>query len=368
MAADYYEILGVPRTADADEIKRAYRRRALELHPDRNGDDPTAQERMAEVNRAYATLSDPERRANYDRYGSDDGPATGFGGNPFGGTGLGDLFEAFFGGGGRSSGPAGPPRGVDLQASVALAFEEAVFGTEKEVTVRTAVACSACEATGAAPGTSAQTCPDCSGQGQVRRVRQSILGQVVSAGPCGRCGATGQILVQRCSTCDGEGRVIESVTYPVSIPAGVDDGITLKLSGRGAVGQRGGPAGDLYVGIEVQPHPRFQREGSTLIERFPISFAQAALGAELSYVTLDGDEALHVPRGTQTGHVLRLRGRGVPEVRGRGRGDLLVELVVETPDSLSGEEEELLRRLAELRGETVAPPGGLMSRIKSAFR
>lgn len=369
--ADYYEVLGVGRNADAEEIKKAYRRKALELHPDRNSEDPAAQERMAEVNKAYTTLSDPERRARYDRFGSDDEQQLGNpfgGGSPFGG-GLGDLFDAFFGGGGGGrSGPSGPPRGVDLQSSVRLSFEEAVFGVEKEITVRTAVACTTCEATGAAPGTSAQTCPDCAGAGQVRKIRQSILGQMVTTGPCGRCGATGQILLQRCATCDGEGRVVESQTYPVEVPAGVDDGITLKLAGRGAVGPRGGPPGDLYVAIEVEQHARFVRDGIHLIERLPISVAQAALGAELNYATLDGDEELSIARGTQTGTVLRLRGRGVPEVRGRGRGDLLVELVIETPTDLSAEQEELLRQLAALRGESVAPPGGIRSRIRSVFR
>jgi molecular chaperone DnaJ len=366
--ADYYEVLGVSRGATSDDIKRAYRRRAMEYHPDRNPDG-SAQEKMAEVNKAYAALSDPERRARYDRYGTDEEPA-GFAGSPFGGGGgLGDLFDAFFGGSGFTNAQSsGPPRGEDLETTVELAFEEAVFGAEHEVTVRTAVRCEPCGATGAAPGTSPQPCTDCGGTGQVRRVRQSLLGQVMTTGPCGRCGATGQVILQRCESCRGDGRVIESASLNVEVPAGVDRGTRLRLSGRGAVGPRGGPPGDLYVNLDVAPHPRFERHRLDLVEQFPISVAQAALGATIPYETLDGPEELNVARGTSTGSTVRFRGRGVPDVRGRGRGDLIVQLVVETPSDLSSEEEQLLRRLAELRGESVNPPGGFMSRIRSALR
>jgi molecular chaperone DnaJ len=371
--ADYYALLEVDRDASPEDIKKAYRRLAREHHPDRNP-DPAALEKMAAINQAYEVLSDPTRKARYDRFGTDDEQAA-FAGNPFaGGGGLGDLFDAFFGGGGggfgtRASGPSGPPRGVDLEAVVDLEFNEAVFGTQKDVNVRTAVACEACQATGAAAGTSPTTCPDCNGTGQVRRVRQSILGQMVTSGPCNRCGGMGQVIHQRCSVCNGDGRVVETRSYTVDVPAGVDSGTTLRLSGRGAVGPRGGGAGDLYTHIRVHPHPRFERDGFDLTERLPIAFTQATLGAQLAYETLDGAEELAIPAGTETGEVIRLKGKGVPHLQGRGRGDLLVELVIATPAGLSNEEEELLRQFAALRGERVADPeSGFLSRLKSAFR
>jgi molecular chaperone DnaJ len=370
--ADYYALLQVPQNASADDIKKAYRRLARDYHPDRNP-EPEAREKMAEINRAYEVLSDPQRRARYDRFGSEDEPASFGAGSPFGTGGLGDLFDAFFGGGGgfgaQGNGPTGPPRGVDLEAVVDLDFAEAVFGTKKDVKVRTAVPCEDCDATGAAPGTSPKTCPECNGAGQVRRVRQSILGQMVTSGPCQRCGGLGEIIEQRCPTCNGDGRVVDTRTYTVDVPAGVDSGTTLRLAGRGASGPRGGSSGDLYAHVRVNPHPRFTREGFDLVERLEIPVTQAALGASLPYETLDGMDELVIERGTQSGEVIRLRGKGVPHLQGRGRGDLLVELAVATPDELSHEEEDLLRRFAELRGERVAEPeSGFLARIKSAFR
>jgi molecular chaperone DnaJ len=379
--ADFYELLGVSRSASADDLKKAYRRRARELHPDANPDDPAAADRFKEVARAYEVLSDPDQRARYDRFGEAGvSSAASAGADPFGfggaggfGGGLGDIFDAFFGGGGggfgtRQSGPAGPPRGQDQEVTVQLAFRDAVFGTEEPVEIRTYVACATCTGKGTAPNTEPVTCTECSGSGQVRRMRQSVLGQMVTTSACPRCGGWGTVIVTPCPTCSGEGRTIEQRTFRVDVPAGVDDGLTLKLGGRGAAGPRGGSNGDLYVHLRVRPDERFERRGNDLIARLPIGFAQAALGAHHEFETLDGTEDLVIEPGTPTGRVFRLRGRGVPVLQGRGRGDLLVEVTVEVPAKLSKDEEELLRRYAELRGEAIAPPDrSLFGRIKSAF-
>jgi molecular chaperone DnaJ len=373
--ADFYELLGVGRNASADDIKKAYRRRARELHPDTNP-DPTAEERFKEVARAYEVLSDPTDRERYDRYGEAGlAGATAGDGDAFFGAGLGDLFEAFFGGGGGpfgGGGPrgrGGPPRGQDVEVVVDLEFEAAVFGTNQPVTTRTAVRCDDCEGSGATKGTQPVTCAECGGSGQVRRVRQSLLGQIATAGPCPRCGGLGERIVTPCPNCHGEGRLLAERTYNVDIPAGVDSGSTLRLRSRGAAGPRGGAAGDLYVHLRVRAHERFHRDGNDLVAELPIGIAQAALGCVIPITTLDGDEELVVPPGTQSGREFRLRGRGVPHVQARGRGDLRVVVVVETPSKLGKAEEDLLRQYAEARGEVVAPPeGGLLSRIKSAFR
>jgi len=377
--ADLYELLGVSRGATADDIKKAYRRLARQLHPDANGGDASAEQRFKEVTRAYEVLRDPDRRRRYDMFGDDGagaGGAGGAGGDPFAGSGLGDIFDAFFGGaspfgggGARRRGPAGPPRGADLEVVVDVDFEEAVFGVEKDVDVRAPVGCDTCQGTGARPGTSSSVCPDCQGAGEIRRVRQSILGQMVTAGPCARCGATGEVVLSPCPDCRGEGRVSGRRTYTVTVPPGVDNGSTLRLTGRGAAGPRGGGMGDVYVHIRVGTHHRFERHGYDLVEELHVPVTQAALGAELDYDTLDGRESLVVPPGTQTGRVFRLRGRGVPRLEGGGRGDLLVRVAVDTPTELGPEEEELLRRLAETRGDHVAPhEPGLFSRIRSAFK
>ncbi|MEY2404702.1 MAG: molecular chaperone DnaJ [Acidimicrobiaceae bacterium] len=372
---DYYELLGVRRDATQDDIKRAFRRRAMELHPDANPDDPEAESQFKEVALAYEVLSDPERRQRYDIVGPE-GAAASAGNDAFNfnsnfGS-LGDIFDAFFGGsagGFAGGGRGGPPRGQDLEVVAEIDFERAVFGGEHPVTVRTAIACETCQATGAAPGSAAQQCPQCGGSGQVRRVRQSILGQMVTAAACSNCGGMGQVIEQPCPDCRGEGRQIQDKTYTVDVPAGVDTGSTLRLGGRGAAGIRGGGYGDLYVHVKVGAHPRFQRQGYDLVHELHVPFTQAALGAQFAFETLDGTEDLVLPRGTQTGRVFRLRGRGVPHVEGRGRGDLLVQIVVDTPTELSSEQEEMVRQLAELRGDDVAPAdSGFFSRIRSAFK
>ena len=369
--ADFYELLGVARNASADDIKRAYRRKARELHPDANPGDAAAESQFKEVARAYETLSDPDTRARYDRFGEEGLGASG--GQNFAGGGLGDLFDAFFGGGGGSpfggrGGPAGPPRGQDLEVVADLTFEQAVFGATVPVTLRTAVACTDCNGSGAGMGTQPVTCSECNGRGQVQRVRQSLLGQMVTASPCNRCHGTGQIIATPCPTCNAEGRIITEKTYQVDVPAGVDTGSTLRLTGRGAAGPRGGGAGDLYVHIRAAAHDRYRREDTNLVTDLPISIAQAALGTRFTLTTLDGDEELDVPAGTQPGREFVLRGRGVPRLQGRGRGDLVVRTVVQVPSKLTDDEAELLRLFAESRGEHVTPhEKGLFSRIKSAF-
>lgn len=367
MATDYYELLGVPRTATPDEIKRAFRKLARELHPDTNP-DPTAEERFKEVALAYETLSDPDRRGRYDRFGPE-GMAGGAGFDPFAGAGLGDIFEAFFGGGFGRGGPAGPARGPDAEARLVLDLEEAVFGVEKTVELRMPVECEVCAGSGCEPGTHPSTCRTCNGAGEVRQVRRTILGQMMTAMPCSACSGSGREILSPCRECRGEGRVNRPSSVDVQVPAGIDDGQRLRMTGRGPAAPRGGAPGDLYVHIAVRPHARFERQGDDLRQVIRLAMTQAALGAHLRVETLDGEEDLVIPAGTQNGRVFRLRGRGVPSLRGRGRGDLVIEIGVAIPERLSGEEADLLRKLAALRGEDVAPKDeGFFSRIRSAFQ
>ena len=357
-------------------MKKAYRKRARELHPDANPDDPEAEDKFKELSRAYEVLSDPQQRANYDRFGEAGLGGGASGGDPFGGGGLGDIFDAFFGGnspfgggfGGR--GPAGPPRGQDIEVIADISFENAVFGGTVPVNVKTALRCDDCSGTGAGSGTRPVQCVDCDGSGQVRRVRQSLLGQMVTASPCQRCGGIGQVVATPCANCKGEGRIIDTATYQIDVPAGVDTGATLRLSGRGAVGPRGGSAGDLYVHIRVAAHATLQRDDDDLVYVLRLSIAQAALGMATTIDTLEGGEEFAAPAGCQHGQEFVLRGRGVPHLNsgGRRRGDLRVVAQVDVPTKLSDDEAKLLRQFAEMRGESVAEPGkGLKSRIKSAF-
>lgn len=373
MAKDYYELLGVSRSASSEEIKRAYRRLARQLHPDARPSEPDAEARFKEITRAYEVLSDPDLRRRYDTFGPEavDGAATATG-DPFGAGGIADIFETLFGGspfGAHTRAQPGPRRGLDLEEVIDLDFEEAVFGGEHSVTVRTAVACTTCHSTGAAEGTEPVSCVECRGTGQTQRVRQSLIGQMVTSSPCQRCRATGEVIASPCRECDGEGRLVEDRTYTVDIPAGVDTGSTLRLPGRGAVGPRGGPSGDLYVHLRVRPHAHFERNGADLLCELRIPYTQAVLGATIELETLDGVERLEIERGTASGTVYRLRGKGVPHLERRRRGDLLVTVVVDVPTDLSGDEEELLRRLAELRGDEVgAPSSGVFSRVRTAFK
>lgn len=382
MAEDYYAILGVSRTATEDEIKRAYLKLARNLHPDRHAGSPIDQEANEErfklVNRAYETLKDAERRRQYDMFGADgDRMHAGGAGDPFagfGGAGLGDIFDAFFGGAGpfgasRGGRRAGPPQGENVEAVVDLDFSEAVLGTSKEVTVRSLSTCATCGGSGARPGTTPLTCTTCGGAGELRRVRQSLLGQMVTSSPCPRCGGTGEEIPSPCADCRGQGRVSSEHDYTVNVPAGVDDGATLRLSGLGASGPRGGPPGDLYLHLRVEPHPALSRDGWDLRTTVAATMAQAALGADVEIETLEGPEVVQVAPGTPAGYELRLRGRGVPHLQRRGRGDLIVTVEVQTPTDLTPTQEELLRRFAAERGERVAPAeAGLLSRIRSAFK
>ena len=368
---DLYGLLGVAPTASDDEIKRAYRQKARELHPDANGGDAEAESRFKEVSLAYEVLRDPERRARYDRYGPEGVFNQGGGGNAgfdFD-AGLGDLFEAFFGSMGGAPRRRGRSPGSDAEVTLQLEFAEAVFGARKELSVRLPVTCDTCTGRGAAPGTDLVTCPDCMGTGEIRRVRQSLLGQVVTATACTRCQGMGQSIPHPCPDCRGEGRRMEDRAFMVEVPAGVEDGSTLRLADRGPAGPRGGQNGSLFVHLAVTPDPRFERGGDDLHTTVRIGMAQAALGTQVEVETLEDPRTVTVAPGTQSGQVERLKGQGVPHLRGRGRGDLYVHLVVDTPTELDAKQAELLRELAALRGEPVDEHAhdGVFSRLRSAF-
>ncbi|HXW38152.1 MAG TPA: J domain-containing protein [Acidimicrobiales bacterium] len=375
MNTDLYGVLGVPPGASDEQLKRAYREKARRFHPDANPDDAEAAERFKEVSFAYEVLRDPERRARYDRYGPDavfGSASRGAPGDPFAG-GLGDLFEAFFGGMGPETGRRGrrgPAPGPDAELTLRLSFREAVFGVRREVEVNTPVHCDTCEGTGAEPGTAPVTCPECGGSGELRRVRQSILGQMITAVPCTRCAGTGEYVERPCAVCRGEGRHRAGRTLSVEVPAGVDEGSTLRLAGHGAAGFRGGPNGALFVHVAVDPDPVFERDGTDLHAAVHVPMTMAALGGSIPFETLDDVRDLPIPAGTSGGTVVPLKGLGVPRLRGRGRGDLFVHVAVDTPTALDDRQRELLRSLAEARAEELgAAPGhdGLLSKLRSAL-
>ncbi|MED5553040.1 MAG: molecular chaperone DnaJ [Actinomycetota bacterium] len=375
MATDYYELLGVGRDASSDDLKRAYRQLAREFHPDANPNDAQAEAKFKEISEAYAVLSDDEARARYDQFGHEGLRSGGMGGDPFNFD-LNDIFENFFGGnpfgGGRNRRPSGPPPGEDQEIMLDLAFDEAVFGVDKKVEIQTAVACDNCAGSGAAKGTTARSCTACGGVGQVRQMRQSLLGQMVTTAPCPTCAGLGEEIADPCQICRGEGRHRDTMSYEVRVPPGIDSGSTLRLTGRGAAGPRGGPSGDLYVHLRVEDSDTFVRDGETLHAELHVTMLQAALGARIDFETLDGVVELAVPPGTQPGEVFRLRDYGVPrlEGRGRGRGELLVAIKVAVPSKLSKDDEEQLRQIAERRGEKVADPGDrtVLGKIRSAFQ
>ena len=375
MATDYYELLGVDRGASADDLKRAYRKLDRQYHPDANPNDQEAEAKFKEISEAYAVLSDESARARYDQFGHEGLRGGGMGGDPFNFD-LNDIFENFFGGnpfgGGRTRRPAGPPPGEDQEIVLDLTFEEAIFGVDRKVELQTAVGCEQCSGTGAAEGTSARRCTGCDGSGQIQQMRQSLLGQMVTTTHCPRCGGLGEEIPNPCPQCRGEGRYRDSMSYEVRVPAGVDTGSTLRLTGRGAAGPRGGATGDLYVHLRVAASERFTRDGDTLYAELRITMLQAALGARIDFETLDQTVELAIPPGTQPGEIFRLRDHGVPrlEGRGRGRGDMLVSINVEIPTKLSKQDDELLRQIAQQRDENVADPGDktVLGKIRSAFQ
>ena len=354
---DFYEVLGVPRSATDDEIKKAYRKLAKKYHPDLNPDDSSAEQKFKEVSEAYEILSDKEKRSRYDQFGhagvdpnfGAGGGAGGFGG--FGGFDMGDIFGDIFGGGfggfgGRSNARRGPQRGSNVSTDVTITFEEAAFGCEKEINLYRIETCPDCSGSGAKAGTEVTTCSVCGGRGQVTTTQRTILGNMQTVTTCSACGGKGKVAKEPCSKCAGKGRVKKNRKIKVKIPAGIDNGQTISLSGQGNAGEQGAPNGDLYVSVYVKPSPMFERNGYDVSYKMDISFAEAALGATVEVPTLDGKVKYEIPEGTQPGTVFRFKGKGIPYLKRSGRGDQYVMVNVVVPKKLSGKQKELLREFA----------------------
>ena len=362
---DYYEVLGISKDASEQEIKKAYRKMAMKYHPDKNQGDKDSEEHFKEVNEAYEVLSDPQKRRTYDQFGHAGFSGGGFGQGGFsGGQGFGgfedifgdifgDMFGGGFGGAGRSSRKTGPRKGADMRLRMELKFEEAAFGIEREISLQREEECDTCHGSGAKPGTSTTTCPTCNGTGEVRQTTRTPFGNMINVAPCPNCQGAGTIIEHKCETCYGQGRVKKAKEINVKIPAGVDDGATIKMSGEGQLGHKGGPRGDLYIIINVIPHKLFERDGYNVYLEMPITFVQAALGDEVEVPTLDGKVKYKIPEGTQSGTVFRLRGKGIPHLRSTQRGDQLVKVSVEVPKKLSEKQKDLLRDFAKETGTEV---------------
>lgn len=363
---DYYEVLGVSRSATEDEIRKAYRKLAFKFHPDRNH-SPDADAKFKEINEAYEVLSDTPRRREYDQFGHQGAPgAAGFGGG-FTGFGFDEIFETFFGGA-RTAGGRRTQRGADLRVDVTLTFEEAVFGCERTVEVPRWDRCARCNGNGAEPGTQPSRCPTCNGTGEIRRVQQSVIGQFVSVTVCDRCRGEGRVILTPCTECRGSGRVRSSHRVLVTIPAGIDDGQQIRLPGEGEQGLHGAPAGDLFVAISVTPHQSLKRQGVDLVYDLTVNVAQAALGDEIAVPTPEGPPTqVKVPGGTQSGRVIRLKDHGVPHLRAGGRGDLLVRVRVTTPQHLTDEQRELFQKLAKTLGPEPHEDKGFFGKVKEVF-
>jgi molecular chaperone DnaJ len=372
---DYYEILGLQKGASDDEIKKGFRKLAIKYHPDKNQGDKEAEEKFKEINEAYQVLSDPQKKAQYDQYGTAD--FNGGGGFDAGGFdfsdvgGFGDIFESFFGGGGFSSGRRknGPERGADIEYNLNLTFEEAVFGVEKEVSINRHERCETCSGSGAKPGTSPKTCDKCGGSGQVRVQRNTPLGSFVSVNNCDKCGGKGKLVSDPCPTCRGTGKERKHRKIKINVPAGVDTGNVIPLRGHGEHGANGGPPGDLYVNLRVSSHAQFKRKGFDIYIDRHISFAKATLGYELKVPTVDGEVKYDVPAGTQPGTVFRLKGKGVPRVNSSGRGDQYVNIIVDVPKVLNEKQKEALRLLMEASGESYDDnKKSFINKIKDSFK
>ncbi len=366
---DYYEVLGVDRNATQEEIKKAYRKLARKYHPDVNK-SPDAEERFKEVKEAYDTLSDPQKRAQYDQFGHSDS-FQGFGGggasaSDFGG--FSDIFDMFFGGGTRRN-PNAPRQGADLEYTMTLDFEEAVFGVEKVIEIPREETCDTCNGTGAKPGTSPTSCPHCNGTGQISIEQSTPFGRVINRRICHYCNGTGRYIREKCTTCAGKGKVRRRKKINVKVPAGIDDGHQLRLAGQGEAGINGGPPGDLFIIFNVRPHEFFVRDGDDIYCEMPVTFAQVALGDEIEVPTLTGKVKLKIPAGTQTGTSFRLRNKGVPNVHGRGQGDMHVKVRVVTPTNLSEREKELIREFSKMSGgQPNEQHDSFFAKVKRAFK
>ncbi len=354
---DYYEVLGISKGASEDEIKRAYKKMARQYHPDLNPGNQEAEEKFKEVNEAYEVLSDAEKKARYDQYGHA-GVDPNFGAGGFDGSfdfgDLGDIFGSFFGGGfggGRRTNPNAPQRGESIRMALAISFEEAAFGCEKSVTIDRTEPCDTCHGSGCAPGATPEVCQDCHGTGTVQVRRQTPMGVFATSSPCPKCGGKGKIIHQPCKDCRGSGSVRRRKTIQATVPAGIDNGQTISIRGQGNAGKNGGPPGDLLITITVRPHEIFRREGTSVLCEAPITFTQAVLGAELEIPTIDGKVKYTLPEGTQSGTTFRLKGKGIPAINGRGRGDQYVTVYIETPRNLNREQKEALKKFAEAVGE-----------------